>query len=367
MKTTTLQIPGVILLGLVLSAHLSGLGAREIHENEAFQDSTADSCAPGVEGTVTAAEGTVPLPGAEVHARWKGPDGSVGERTIETDDSGEYSLCSMEPSARLWLIASAYHREGRPAAITVPDEGIRRQDLHVPIQRGETGTIVGRILDRESQRPVEAATVMIPGLEASALTDGDGRFRVGSVPPGTHQVTFRHVAYGEHSTDVRVPPGRTVDVEIEAVQEAIEVEPITVTVEARDVYLDQQGFYERVHDAEVRGGYFVTPEMLERRNPLRVSHVLEAVPRVKVSRFGVPWLPRSLGISASCNRGMLVYLDGTKFPLRGTRDGIDRIPASDVAAMEVYRGPSELPAEFSGSDARCGVVAIWTKRGAGSR
>lgn len=36
---------------------------------------------------------------------------------------------------------------------------------------------------------------------------------------------------------------------------------------------------------------------------------------------------------------------------------------SQVAAIEVYRRASELPLEFAGSDSRCGVVAIWTRRG----
>lgn len=31
-----------------------------------------------------------------------------------------------------------------------------------------------------------------------------------------------------------------------------------------------------------------------------------------------------------------------------------------VAGIEVYRGPSELPAEFGGSVGRCGAIVIWT-------
>lgn len=33
----------------------------------------------------------------------------------------------------------------------------------------------------------------------------------------------------------------------------------------------------------------------------------------------------------------------------------------EIVGVEVYRGAASLPGEFSGSDSRCGVVAIWTK------
>lgn len=34
-------------------------------------------------------------------------------------------------------------------------------------------------------------------------------------------------------------------------------------------------------------------------------------------------------------------------------------------SMEAYQGAATVPAEFSGSDARCGVIAVWTERGMG--
>lgn len=34
-----------------------------------------------------------------------------------------------------------------------------------------------------------------------------------------------------------------------------------------------------------------------------------------------------------------------------------------VEGIEIYRGLSTVPAQFLNSDAKCGVVAIWTRRG----
>ncbi|RMH14199.1 MAG: hypothetical protein D6701_11515, partial [Gemmatimonadetes bacterium] len=45
------------------------------------------------------------------------------------------------------------------------------------------------------------------------------------------------------------------------------------------------------------------------------------------------------------------------------RGDLDLIRPEDIEAIEVYRGASEVPAEFGGSDAGCGAIVIWTRRG----
>lgn len=37
----------------------------------------------------------------------------------------------------------------------------------------------------------------------------------------------------------------------------------------------------------------------------------------------------------------------------------------NFALVEAHQGAATVPAEFSGSDARCGLIAIWTDRGMG--
>ncbi|HMA39699.1 MAG TPA: hypothetical protein VKP10_06450, partial [Gemmatimonadales bacterium] len=39
----------------------------------------------------------------------------------------------------------------------------------------------------------------------------------------------------------------------------------------------------------------------------------------------------------------------------------ENTPIRDVYGIEIYRGPGEVPAEFAGSNAACGVIVIWTK------
>lgn len=39
------------------------------------------------------------------------------------------------------------------------------------------------------------------------------------------------------------------------------------------------------------------------------------------------------------------------------------IAIRDIEGMEIYLGASDVPGEFAGSAASCGVVAIWTRAG----
>ena len=50
------------------------------------------------------------------------------------------------------------------------------------------------------------------------------------------------------------------------------------------------------------------------------------------------------------------YVDG-----RLARSFAESTPITDVQGIEVYRGAAEMPGEFSGAGAMCGVIVIWTR------
>jgi hypothetical protein len=58
---------------------------------------------------------------------------------------------------------------------------------------------------------------------------------------------------------------------------------------------------------------------------------------------------------------MQIYLDGARYMVGPS--GIDAIDSETVAAIEVYSSAAQVPVEFGGLNARCGVVAIWTRDG----
>jgi len=62
---------------------------------------------------------------------------------------------------------------------------------------------------------------------------------------------------------------------------------------------------------------------------------------------------------------MLVFLDGAQLGVSSTID-IDLLPIDAIEAVETYSRPTQIPVEFSGNGADCGVIALWTRAAAGA-
>jgi hypothetical protein len=43
------------------------------------------------------------------------------------------------------------------------------------------------------------------------------------------------------------------------------------------------------------------------------------------------------------------------------------VPVRDIQGVEVYTGASDVPGEFAGTNAGCGVIVIWTTNGRAER
>jgi len=139
--------------------------------------------------------------------------------------------------------------------------------------------------------------------------------------------------------------------------------PLEITARSRPLItgMMMKGFNER---RAKNLGYALTREQIEERKPRHVTDLLRMVPGVRVQPGGVG--SGSISIPGAGTRfvdgcQVKVVLDGLLFRWGATT--IDDIPIDDVVAIEVFRNLAETPAEFAGPDARCGVVAVWTRRG----
>lgn len=233
---------------------------------------------------------------------------------------------------------------------------------------------------------IHGAFVALIGVDgsalASAVSGSDGRF-VLEAEPGRFLLHVRRVGYSPIVTPEFEVPAAGTDVELTVLlpQDALVLDTVAVEGEAEPFAPGPlRGFYERKR----RGwGLFLTREEWEDRTPTRVTDILRGLPGVRIIRVGksgtyevkMARVATRISPAASLSRmgggarkedvpncPVTYYLDGIKFV--PTERGINEIALpSDIEAIEVYRGPSETPAEFlSSNDFGCGAVAIWTRR-----
>jgi len=336
----------------------------------------------GLAGLVREQGAQFTIPGARVLATWTTGDGARNSRAAETDEFGVYVLCGVPVETSLEVRAMFTDFASDPVAVRIEagppagwdfdiavDDGVLRGDAAFP------GRIVGRVLDGRSERPIEAADMSLVDDEVHRMTDGRGRFTFDALNPGIYRLRVDHLAYEPMEQVVSVPGNRTVEVNFELSADPIDVEPLVVTV-VRDRRLEVRGYYDRRDFAEAVGnGFFIDQEDLRREPANRVSTLLNRVPGVRTECSGsgrncrIVMTGGNPSLSGGRQGGCVnsnVYVDGVRV-IRDNQDSpepIDNfVSPGEIVGMEVYRGASEVPAEFGGSVGRCGAIVIWTGGG----
>lgn len=307
-------------------------------------------------GVVHEPRAGTPLPSAEVYLapiveERVGPDTT----RVRTDQAARFAFCDLPPGSTVAVWARHSAGESARYGVWLPADSAVRVDLPVPL--AAAGRLAGQVVDRASGGGIEGAVLELPDLGVEAVTNGRGEFILPPVPGGHHLLRIRHLAYGEREDSVRVPPTKSVRLVLLLESEPIALAPLEVQVEGvRPTWLEATGFYRRMSRT---GGAFITREDIEARDPERVSQMLKPISGLRVRTDGnIAMLraPRSLVTGARCQ--VQYFVDGrrTILPI-----GVDAFEPADVEAIEVYRGPSELPAFFDRGRAACGAVVLWMR------
>ncbi len=314
-----------------------------------------------------------PLSGVTVRL---GPEGGAPGDIFEvvTDEEGRYYFCSVPPEARLEAVPVLFGLEGSARSIRVAEGAVVSLDL--PLRIGAVGEVRGLVREGESGPPVSNATVLAigEGERRSVTTDGEGRFVFDEVPAGGYEFIVSHLAFQQLETELQVEGGgRTTHITIRLLRDAIALDPVMVEVEARPSWGVLATVYDRRDQMERLGiGTFFDRTAIERAGTNRITSLVGRIPgaRVVASRPGA----MELRIHRTNDCHPALYVDGIRYLLDGIDGGgggdgfvetiDDVVPLSLIEMIEVYRGSSQLPIEFaSDRAARCGAVAVWTRRG----
>ena len=281
--------------------------------------------------------------------------GSLGVQRAVSDRSGRYVLCDLPFDIEIAFRAGKGKEAATPTGLTLGEGEFRRLDFAV-YPRVRT-RIVGRVMDYDSGEPVEGAVVRLAKTGHSTITANSGRFVLNDVNVGRYRFEVEHLTYGVTADSLEVGPS-TADVEVLLSPRAIQLEGITVF--SRPKPLENVGFYNR----EIRGlGRYISRHEILRRNPNRLSDMLQATPGIQLtvgagSEYGVLLRNR-------CKPTFIV--DGHHFPRSAFR--IDDIHPSLIHGVEIYSSFTQIPAEYrqprfeqggGTPEAPCGVILIWT-------
>jgi hypothetical protein len=233
----------------------------------------------------------------------------------------------------------------------------------------QSQVIRGRVLESQSILPVASAGVMLLDTTFTAVagtaTNANGAFTLEAPGPGSFYVLTESLGYSPTIDGIlELAEGGSLTVEIYLKPKPIVLDSIKVAVERAQIFqhLEGAGFNERM----VTGfGHFITPEEIQRRNPRNMADLFRGSPGVTLeggggfSGTGISFINGSVR-GPTCSPQ--VYVDGILVNADPAYGGLEGVVSIDqIAAVELYTRASNVPLQWGGTNAGCGVALIWTR------
>lgn len=234
--------------------------------------------------------------------------------------------------------------------------------------RGQEVRIEGRVVAEDTELPVGHArvTVVRPDFRFIRQVEADstGRFEVTFKGHEAVRLRAERLGYATATTPVLNFDGRNYfQVELRLDTDAVLLAPLEVVVWSEvDPSPLLDNFRRRLDTGQ---GIYITRAQIDARRPMFMSDMLRVVPGLTLEGAGSGSRPRivlSRGNALGCSTQ--IFVDGMLMSRPGADVRLDDlVTPMSVEGIEIYRGLSTVPAEFLNPEAKCGVVAVWTRRG----
>ncbi|HSJ23657.1 MAG TPA: TonB-dependent receptor plug domain-containing protein [Longimicrobiales bacterium] len=239
--------------------------------------------------------------------------------------------------------------------------------------QGAAQVVHGRVVLAGTEQPLADVLVRLhfpDGRQAATtVTDSAGGFRMRAPSLGSFSMSAELIGMAPVSTaQVRLNLSEEVEVELAMSEQPVPLDPLTVKGRAEIDIGFLAGYYERIERQQRLGiGHVLTRDRIEERAALDVADLLRELPGVHVVQ-GMRQVQSILfrgGARGECVPR--VYLNGILQNRGGAAGDLAAVDETvrpyDLEGLEVYRGVSEMPAEYY-DDTRCGVILLWTRRDA---
>jgi hypothetical protein len=240
--------------------------------------------------------------------------------------------------------------------------------------------LTGSVLDTLGA-PIADAEVALLGTDVVRRTSGGGEFRFPALRAGRYLLRARRIGYVTRIVPVDGSAGDTLTLTLNLAPAA----PVLQSVVVRERETTQHvgklaGFYSRMESSAAPPSSFVTREEIERTNPRQTSDLVKVRgARATGCLTGKVYVDGVLSVSPAQVQAAQSMPLPTNLSTQGTRpmprrprparirpeEAVDFLPPDHIAAMEIYRGAAEAPAEFNataspGMGSGC-VILIWTR------
>ena len=162
--------------------------------------------------------------------------------------------------------------------------------------------VKGTVIDKSNRQPLEFINVMIVGLNKGGVTNAEGKFSIGQVPPGIYRLQASAIGYKTVTTPEYMLSTRDLHIQIEMEENQTELEGVTVTASPfrRDI--------ESPVSLRIIGLQEIEKSPGANRD---ISRIVQSYPGVTFSPIGYRNDLIVRGGSPSENR---FYLDGVEIP-----------------------------------------------------
>jgi hypothetical protein len=239
----------------------------------------------------------------------------------------------------------------------------------------------GRVTERSSGVVVSRVAVVAfdtgEKVRAATLTDSLGIYGLTLAREGTYRLSFQRQGLVTQDTRVTLLTGAHLTLDMIMSMGAVDLAP--VTVEAERVVNPPPGNPHKYDDFLRRRalglGHYLTRADIESRPNTETRYLFQNIPGIKLRIDGVRWYLQSQrcagrtipGLDAGAlvgggagadtsSKAPKIFVDG--LPAYGM-DILREIPPSEIEAIEVYQGASQIPAASKGNS--CFAIFVWLR------
>lgn len=227
----------------------------------------------------------------------------------------------------------------------------------------EGGTVSGRVLEEETQRPLAGANIVIEGTQRGTITNAEGAFVLEGVPAGEHQLVASLIGYGTQTVAVTVMANETASADFSLSAAAVQLDALVAVGYGSQRRRDVTGSVASVSGDDV---------LLRAAPTSAVSNALQGkAPGVQVvTNSGVPGAGASVRVrgsnSITANSEPLYVIDGVP-AAQGTSsqdptfNPLNSINPNDIESVQILKDASATA--IYGARGANGVILVTTNRG----